>query len=101
MSEISIPWNKGKIIGRKPPLSPEQVQVTKTLLSAAGNIRDIAMFSLAIDSSLRGCDIVALTVADVVTMLGVVKDRVTVKQQKTDERVTFPSHPTRKKPSVS
>jgi len=88
MSEQQAPWNKGKLVGRKPPLTPEQVQVIKTLLSQAGNIRDIAMFSLAIDSSLRGCDIVALKVSDITTAEGV-RDRVTVNQRKTGERVTF------------
>lgn len=88
MSEQQAPWNKGKVVGRKPPLTPEQVQVIKTLLSQAGNIRDIAMFSLAIDSSLRGCDIVALKVSDITTAEGV-RDRVTVNQRKTGERVTF------------
>lgn len=88
MSEQQTPWNKGKVVGRKPPLTPEQVQVIKMLLSQARNIRDIAMFSLAIDSSLRGCDIVALKVSDITTTEGV-RDRVTVNQRKTGERVTF------------
>lgn len=82
-------WNKGKIIGRKPPLTPEQVQVIKTLLSQAGNIRDMALFSLAIDSSLRGCDLVALKILDVQALGGELKDRVTITQQKTHQRVTF------------
>ncbi len=82
------PWNKGKIIGRKPPLSSDQVQVIRMMLSQRGNIRDMAMFSLAIDSSLRGSDLVALNVSDV--MMGdVARERVTIEQKKTHERVTF------------
>ncbi len=84
----NTPWNKGKFPGRKPPLSPDQVSVIRMMLSQRGNIRDMAMFSLAIDSSLRGCDLVALNVSDV--MLGdVARDRVTIQQKKTKERVTF------------
>jgi len=82
------PWNKGKIIGRKPPLSPEQVATIRTLLSQDGNPRDIAMFCLAIDSSLRGVDIVALNVSDVFEGWEI-KERVTIEQSKTLERVTF------------
>jgi integrase len=85
--EKKTAWNKGKIVGKKRPLTPEQVQVIKTLLSQAGNVRDIAMFSLALDTSLRGCDIVALKVADVMTSQDV-RDRVTIDQKKTSERVT-------------
>jgi integrase len=81
-------WNKGRIVGRKAPLTPEQVQVIKTLLSQAGNVRDIALFSLAIDSSLRGCDLVALHVSDVQDGAGI-RERVTIAQRKTGERVTF------------
>jgi len=87
MSTEQEVWNKGKVVGRKPPLTPEQVQVIKTLLSQAGNIRDIALFSLAIDSSLRGCDVVALKVSDVMTVTGA-KERVTINQRKTGQRVT-------------
>lgn len=88
MTEKIETWNKGKIVGRKPPLSPEQVQVIRTLLSQAGNLRDMALFSLAIDSSLRGCDLVALKVSDMSDATGV-KARVTINQRKTGGRVTF------------
>jgi integrase len=82
------PWNKGKIIGRKPPLTPEQVAMIRILLSQEGNPRDIAMFCLAIDSSLRGIDIMALNVSDVFEGWEI-KERVTIEQSKTRERVTF------------
>ena len=87
-TEKSIPWNKGKIVGRKPPLSPEQVRVIRTLLSQHGNIRNIALFAVAIDSSLRGVDILALNVSDVLHGEAV-KERATVYQSKTGQRVTF------------
>jgi hypothetical protein len=59
------PWNKGKLTGAKPPLRPKHVWSIRTKLQIEGNIRDLAMFNLAIDSKLRGCDVVALKVEDV------------------------------------
>jgi hypothetical protein len=56
------PWNKGKLIGAKPPLRPKHVWSIRTKLQVEGRIRDLAMFNLAIDSKLRGCDVVALKV---------------------------------------
>jgi len=53
-----VPWNKGKLIGAKPPLRPKHVWSIRTKLQIAGRIRDLAMFNLAIDSKLRGCDVV-------------------------------------------
>ena len=54
------PWNKGKLIGQKPPLRPKHVSSIRTRLQMEGRTRDLAMFNLAIDSKLRGCDVVAL-----------------------------------------
>ena len=59
------PWNKGKLIGAKPPLRPKHVWSIRTKLQVEGQTRDLAMFNLAIDSKLRGCDVVALRVEDV------------------------------------
>ncbi len=59
------PWNKGKLIGAKPPLRPKHVWSIRTKLQAAGRTRDLAIFNLAIDSKLRGCDVVALKVENV------------------------------------
>ena len=59
------PWNKGKLIGAKPPLRPKHVWSIRTKLQIAGRTRDLAMFNLAIDSKLRGCDVVRLKVEDV------------------------------------
>src|ERR1700688_4683346 len=60
-----IPWNKGKLIGPKPPLRPKHVWSIRTRLQVEGRTRDLAMFNLAIDSKLRGCDVVAIKVEDV------------------------------------
>src|SRR3954449_11855233 len=59
------PWNKGKLTGAKPPLQPKHVWSIRTKLQVEGRTRDLAMFNLAIDSKLRGCDVVALKVEDV------------------------------------
>src|SRR6476619_6371292 len=59
------PWNKGKLIGARPPLRPKHVWSIRTRLLVEGRIRDLAMFDLAIDSKLRGCDVVAVRVEDV------------------------------------
>ncbi len=58
------PWNKGKLIGQKPPLRPKHVWSIRTRLQMEGRTRDLAMFNLAIDSKLRGCDFVAIRVED-------------------------------------
>jgi hypothetical protein len=60
-----VPWNKGKLIGAKPPLRPSHVWSIRTKLQMVDRKRDLALFNLAIDSKLRGCDVVALRVDDV------------------------------------
>jgi hypothetical protein len=59
------PWNKGKVIGAKPPLRPSHVWSIRTKLQLEERKRDLALFNLAIDSKLRGCDVVAVRVNDV------------------------------------
>jgi hypothetical protein len=59
------PWNKGKLTGAKPPLRPKHVWSIRTKLQIEGRLRDLALFNLAIDSKLRGCDVVAIKVEDV------------------------------------
>src|SRR3989440_6463040 len=65
-----VPWNKDKLIGPKPPLRPKHVWSIRTKLQMDGRMRDLAMFNLAIDSKLRGCDVVALKVEDVAPTTG-------------------------------
>ncbi len=76
------PWNKGKLTGPKPPLQPRHVWAIRTRLQLAGRVRDLALFNLAIDSKLRGCDVVSLKVEDVAPH-GYAIDRATVRQRKT------------------
>ncbi|MCH7777942.1 MAG: tyrosine-type recombinase/integrase [Gemmatimonadetes bacterium] len=83
-----VPWNKGKLIGQKPPLQPKHVWAIRTKLHLDGRIRDLALFNLAIDSKLRGCDVVRLKVEDVAPH-GYAIDRATVRQRKTGRPVKF------------
>lgn len=82
------PWNKGKLIGAKPPLKPKYVWSIRAKLQMAARVRDLAMFNLAIDSKLRACDVVALKVEDVAPS-GYAVDRATVRQKKTGQPVKF------------
>src|SRR5262252_4743335 len=82
------PWNKGKLIGAKPPLRPKHVWSIRTRLMVEGRTRDLAMFNLAIDSKLRGCDVVALKVEDIAPTCYTI-DRATVRQRKTGRPVKF------------
>ena len=82
------PWNKGKLIGAKPPLSPKHVWSIRTKLQLEGRVRDLALFNLAIDSKLRACDVVALKVEDVAPN-GYAMARATVRQRKTGRPVRF------------
>jgi hypothetical protein len=59
------PWNRGKLIGAKPPLRQKHVWAIRTKLQIEQRTRDLALFNVAIDSKLRGCDVVALKVEDV------------------------------------
>jgi integrase len=76
------PWNKGKAIGQKAPFSPEQVAMLKALLAAEGNLRDLALFSVALDTLLRASNLVTLTVADVQDGMGQIRKRVTLRPKK-------------------
>src|SRR3954471_11604786 len=84
----SAPWNKGRLTGQKRPLKPKDVWAIRVRLQLQHRRRDIALFNLAIDSKLRGCDLVRLQVNDV-CVGGQVRDRTTVIQKKTDRPVQF------------
>lgn len=58
-------WNKGKLVGQKPPLKPKDIWAIRFSLQQIHAVRDLAMFNLAIDSKLRGCDLVSLRVRDI------------------------------------
>ena len=82
------PWNKGRWIGARPPSRPKHVWSIRTRWLLEGRIRDLALFNMAIDSKLRGCDVVAVKVEDVAPN-GYTMDRATVRQKKTGRSVKF------------
>ncbi|MBJ6127916.1 tyrosine-type recombinase/integrase [Microvirga splendida] len=81
-------WNRGKLIGPKPPLKAKEIWSIRVRLQLAHLIRDLALFNLAPDSKLRACDLVTLRVDDV-ALNGRVRSRATVMQRKTGRLVQF------------
>jgi integrase len=82
------PWNKGRIVGQKRPSKPKEVWTIRVRLQLEQRKRDLVMFSLAIDSKLRGCDLIRIGLDDV-CIGGRVRDRATVIQKKTGRPVQF------------
>ena len=82
------PWNKGRLVDQKRPLKPKDVWAIRVRLQLEQRKRDLALFNLAIDSKLRGCDLVRLRINDV-CVGGQIRDRATVIQQKTGRPVQF------------
>jgi len=83
-----IPWNKGRLVGQKPPLKLKEIWALRVRLQLGKQLRDLALFNLAIDSKLRGCDLVKLRVEDIVQS-GKTISRATILQQKTGRPVKF------------
>ena len=96
MTSINLPairahrsaWNKGRLVGQKRPLLPKHVWAIRVRLELAERHRDLALFNMAIDSKLRGCDLVRLRVTDIYAA-GQVKDRAAITQSKTSLPVRF------------
>src|SRR5437773_12354835 len=82
------PWNKGKLLGQKPPLKLKEIWAIRIRLQLDHRTRELALFNLAIDSKLRGCDLVALRVHDVVQGSHIAS-RAIVMQKKTQRPVQF------------
>lgn len=83
-----VPWNKGRVTGQKPPLKPREVWAIRVRLQISNRVRDLALFNLAIDSKLRGCDLVKLRVEDVMQD-DQVRSRALISQRKTGAPVQF------------
>ncbi|TCK33317.1 hypothetical protein B0G84_7523 [Paraburkholderia sp. BL8N3] len=83
-----VPWNKGRLTGQKPPLKLREIWAIRTRLQMSSNVRELALFNLAIDSKLRACDLTRLQVQDI-CMGGQVVSRATFMQQKTQRPVQF------------
>lgn len=82
------PWNKGQMIGQKRPLKPKDVWAIRVRLELNSNLRDLALFDLAIDSKLRACDLVRLKIQDVYVGSRA-RERATIIQKKTGRPVQF------------
>ena len=82
------PWNKGLLVGQKKPLEPRHVWSIRVRPEIARSMRDLAIFNLAIDSKLRGCDLVKLRLEDICSGTNV-RRRATVVQNKTRRPVQF------------
>ncbi len=83
-----VPWNKGKLIGQKSPLKLKEIWEIRIRLQMAKNTRELALFNLAIDSKLCGCDLVTLRLNDV-AQSNRVSSRAIIMQQKTHRPVQF------------
>ncbi len=81
-------WNKGRIVGQKRPLMPKHIWAIRVRLELAEKHRDLALFNMAIDCKLRGCDLVKMKVVDVMAS-GHIKERASVLQSKTQKPVKF------------
>lgn len=81
-------WNAGKTVGTKRPLTQKQIWAIRFFLDREGRLRDRALFDLAIDSKLRGCDLVKIKIGDVVAGADI-RTRAIVVQQKTGRPVQF------------
>jgi integrase len=86
--EIKEPWNKGKLIGQKPPLKLKEIWAIRIHLQLSNRQRELAMFNLAIDSKLRACDLVNLKVRDISHGNRIAK-RAIIMQKKTHAPVQF------------
>src|ERR1700693_954913 len=82
------PWNAGRMVGAKRALKPQQVWAIRFWLDRERWLRDRAIFDLAIDSKLRGCDVVRVKIGDLVSG-GRIRSRAIVIQQKTGRPVQF------------
>jgi len=83
-----VPWNKGKLMGQKLPLSMQEIWSIRMRLQSIGNLRDLALFNLGIDSKLRACDLLSLRVSDVASGKEV-QSRAIIRQKKTKRPVRF------------
>ena len=81
-------WNAGRKVGAKRPLKPRQVWAIRFFLDQHRRVRDRALFDLAIDSKLRGCDVVKIKIGEIV-LGGQIRSRAIVVQQKTGRPVQF------------
>lgn len=85
---MNLPAALPRIVGAKLPLRPMHVWTIRVRLQIERRVRDLALFDIALDSKLRGCDVVALRLADIMAA-GTLRRRATIVQQKTGRPVQF------------
>ena len=85
---LNPPWNKGRLMGQKRPLKLKEIWGIRIRLELAGKTRDLAMFDLAIDSKLRGCDLMNLKVKDI-SHGTTIQSRAIIIQKKTGNPIQF------------
>ena len=83
-----VPWNKGRCTGQRRPFKIAEVETIRARLQGRNKLRELAMFNLAIDSKLRGCDLIAIRIEDVLVG-STVRDRASIMQKKTKALVQF------------
>lgn len=88
MNASRPPWNAGRHVGQKRPFTLEQITTLADHLRDDGDDRDLCLFALGIDSSLRGSDLIRLTVGDVLDPQGQPRTELRWRQRKTDEPIT-------------
>lgn len=81
-------WNAGKTVGTKRPLTRKQIWAVRFFLDREGRLRDRALFDLAIDSKLRGCDLIKIKISELASGADI-RTKAIVIQQKTDKPVPF------------
>lgn len=89
------PWNKNKLVGQKAPFKLQQIFAIRARLEISDQVRNLALFNLAIDSKLRGCDLVSLKVSDIAHGPSI-QSRTMIIQQKTQKPVQFEITPNTK-----
>lgn len=81
-------WNAGKTVGTKRPLTQKQIWAVRFFLDRESRLRDRALFDLAIDSKLRGCDLVKIKIGDLVSGADIRTSAIVI-QQKAGKPVQF------------
>lgn len=80
----NVPWNKGKTVGQKKPLSLQEICKIRDYLAREDKRRDLALFSCAFDTMLRGSDLLKITVGDVQLQDGSIRNEFSLRQKKTN-----------------
>ena len=87
-SHVFGPWNKGKLVGQKAPLKIKDIWAIRVRLQLSKRVKELALFNLALDSKLRGCDLVGLRIKDI-SHGDRISSRAIIMQQKTSKPVQF------------